>query len=321
MTGARVGSQGSTGWASIGRAYANVDWQDAPFASVNLVIDLDTACYPFDKWASDPPPPGQSWPADCDAFDRNLDVFVDDGGASPPFEVIHAVTPFGGPAHLEADVTDLANALPGAHRLRLDLGSFSDAQGLSTGSNAGWTVSARVDVVPGRLGGACWRRCRSTPARSRRAIRCPSCRSWFPPARRRGGSSTAPAATAGPARRALRRAGREFCDRRHQIFVDGATVEDIEPYREDCQTLCTLAIKGRPTPASITARRTRAAIRPACGRRAPTGARAARRHLSWGGHPRARSPGAHTFSFQVSSWNRRILAGFGHLLRLRRLIA
>ena len=76
--------------------------------------------------ACDPPPAGQNWPADCDAFDRNFDFFIDDappgadGGGPTPFEVIHAITPFGGPEHLEVDLTDLANGLPGKHGLRVD---------------------------------------------------------------------------------------------------------------------------------------------------------------------------------------------------------
>jgi hypothetical protein len=301
MSGVRIGSEGSTGWAVIGRAYADVDFGEAPFASVSLAVELDTACFPFDKWASDPPPPGQSWPADCDAFDRNLDVFVDDGSA-PPFEVIHAITPFGGPEHLAVDITDLVNGLPGAHRLRVDLTSFSDAQGLVTGSNAGWTVSARVDVVPG-----------PAPRRVLAAVPLfagqiaagdplPSV-SWTVPdgttasrlEYRTSGHGQGPrdARCLGPAE--------EFCDRRHQIFVDGATVEDIEPYREDCQTLCTLAHQGPPDggldycqenpcgdPASV--RSPRANWCP--GSMTPP--------FAWGDIPALTIPGPHVFSFQVS---------------------
>ena len=50
-------------------------------------------------------------------------------GGPTPFEVIHAITPFGGPEHLEVDLTDLANGLPGKHRLRVDIASYADPQG------------------------------------------------------------------------------------------------------------------------------------------------------------------------------------------------
>src|SRR5262249_30650439 len=130
---ARIGSQNGTGWTYTGRAFADVDWKQGPFARVTLKVDLESACYPFEKWSADPPPVGQNWPADCDAFDRNVNVLFDDGGsaggqdagAAPPFEVIHAITPFGGPEHLETDITSLANALPGKRRLRVDLVSHS----------------------------------------------------------------------------------------------------------------------------------------------------------------------------------------------------
>jgi hypothetical protein len=299
---ARIGSPGGTGWPNVGKAYGDVDWQAGPFAAVRLVIDLDTTCYPFDKWATDPPPLRQNWPADCDAFDRNLNVFVDDMTGSTPYEVIHAITPFGGPEHLEADLTDLANALPGAHRLRVDIPSFSDAQGLSTGSNAGWTVSARVDVTPG-----------AAPRRVLAAVPLfvgqlaagdplPVV-SWQVPAgtlsgrleyRTSGhGQGAADARCNGPSE--------EFCDRRHQIFIDGAVAEDIEPYREDCQTLCTLAHQGDPDAGFDYC------VENPCG--SPDSVRASRANwcpgsmtapFAWQDIPALTVPGAHTFSFQVS---------------------
>jgi hypothetical protein len=32
----------------------------------------------------------------------------------------------------------------------------------------------------------------------------------------------------------------EFCQRRHQVFLDGTQIADLTPWRSDCGTLCTL---------------------------------------------------------------------------------
>jgi hypothetical protein len=243
-----IGAAGSTGWPNIGSARAGVDWGAGPFSRVTLVLDLDTTCFPFEKWSADPPPTGQNWPADCDAFDRNLNVFIDDGGASsgaPPFEVVHAVTPFGGPEHLEVDLTDLANGLPGAHTLRVDLPSNSDSGGLVTGSNAGWTVSARVDVAPGPAP-------RSVLAVVPLYVGSIGAGAPFPvipwevPPGATGGrlEYRASGHGQGPVVPRCRGPAEEFCDRRHQLFIDGEQIDNIEPYREDCKALCTIAHAG-----------------------------------------------------------------------------
>jgi len=77
-----------------------------------------------------PPPAGQRWPADCDAFDRNFNVFIDDAGADgadvlPPFEVVHAITPFGGPEHLEIESHRSCQRPAGQHRLTADINAYS----------------------------------------------------------------------------------------------------------------------------------------------------------------------------------------------------
>src|SRR6266566_9355058 len=154
LEGARIGSRNGTGWPNVGSASGDVTFAGGPFAQAMLVVDLDTTCFPFEKWSANPPPPGQNWPADCDAFDRNFNVFIDDPSADdastvPPFEVVHAITPFGGPEHLEVDITDLANGLPGTLRLTADVNAYSDPMGKVTGSNNGWTVSAKIRLARG----------------------------------------------------------------------------------------------------------------------------------------------------------------------------
>lgn len=120
-----------------------VDVGAGPFADATLALELATTCFPFDSWTEDPPPPGQRWPAACDAFDRNFEVRV--GG----FEVSRAITPFGGPLALEIDVTDLLNAEPGERDVEVFIPTWSDASGQVTGSAGGWNVSARFVLEPG----------------------------------------------------------------------------------------------------------------------------------------------------------------------------
>ena len=312
---ARIGSANSTGWPNVGKASADFDWKQGPFAVVKLVVDLDTTCYPFETWAANPPPSGQNVPADCDAFDRNFNAFIDGGagagaGSSGPFEIMHAITPFGGPEHLEIDLTDLANALPGAHRLRVDLTSYSDTAGQSTGSNNGWTVSARFQVTPG-----------DAPRRVLAAIPLyagqietgdagPVVPFDAPDGTvsgrleyRTSGHGQGEMATGciGPAE--------EFCDRHQTIVIDGAPALDIHPWRYDCASLCTLQhhdafgpfVNGldycRENPLGL-----------------PSSVRASRANwcpgsmtqpYSWPDIPALAVPGPHTFSFQVSE----ILAG------------
>ena len=247
---ARVGSENSTGWPHVGKARADVDWMQGPFADVRLVVDVESTCFPFSKWSSNPPPSGENWPADCDAFDRNFNVVIDDTSAPGStdtfaFEVIHAITPFGGPEHLEVDLTDLANARPGRHALVADLVSYSDPQGMVTGSNAGWTVSARIDVAPGRAP-------RNVLAIVPVHLGSLGAGDPFPtltlnvPPGATGGRLEYRASGHGQGPMGPRCIGpaEEFCDRRHLIFVDGVMADNIGPYRDDCHTLCTVAHQG-----------------------------------------------------------------------------
>jgi hypothetical protein len=215
--------------------------------------------------------------------------------------VIHAITPFGGPEHIEVDLTDLANALPGKHGLRFELGSYADSQGLVTGSNGGWTVSARVEVTAG-------------PAPRHVLAVVPlyvgaigagdpfPVVSWEVPAGAVGGRLEYRTSGHGQGAAAPRCTGpaEEFCDRRHQIFIDGAEVDNIEPYREDCQTLCTVTHQGpadggfdycaeNPCGAISSVEASRANWCP--GSMTPP--------FAWGDLPALGAAGSHTFSFQI----------------------
>ncbi|MDP9150347.1 MAG: hypothetical protein M3O36_10455 [Myxococcota bacterium] len=134
------------------RADDDVSLMGAPFSRVNLIVDLESPCFPFTKWKMDPPLPGQSWPADCDAFDRNFEMSVVDTAAppgTPSIELVRAITPFGGPLHVEQDVTDAFNAAPTMQTFHVTLGAYLDPAGRISGSKGGWFVSAHLDVTPG----------------------------------------------------------------------------------------------------------------------------------------------------------------------------
>jgi hypothetical protein len=298
----RIGSANGSGWPHVGGAYGELDWGPGPFARVLLVAELETTCFPFDRWAANPPPAGQNWPADCDAFDRNFEIFLDDPGAAVPHALVHAVTPFGGPARFEVDVTDLANARPGGHRLRADLISYSDTAGQVTGSNGGWTVSAWFEVTPGAAPRRVLAALPLLATRITAADPAPTA-SWEVPSGttsarleyRTSGHGQGPADSrcVGPAE--------EFCDRRHLVFLDGAMIDNVEPYRTDCGDLCTLAHYGpadagfdycqeNPCGAIASVRAPRANWCPG----------SATAPITWDGLPALAAAGAHTFSVQVS---------------------
>ncbi len=230
-------------------ALGSFDLGPGPFAEVTLTVELDTTCFPFDRWRDDPPPAGQNWPASCDAYDRNFEVVLDEappGEVGPPgVEVMRAITPFGGPALHVMDLTDFANGRPGAHPMRTHITTWSDGAGQVSGSAGGWFVSARVNVVPG-------------PAPRTVLDVVPLFDGWADvDTRPEGLPFTAPAGTT-EARVEYRitghgggapRAGlddcigpaEEFCRRQHFVFFDGRRQAPFIPWRTDCADLCTRA--------------------------------------------------------------------------------
>ncbi len=245
LDGVRIGSNPDDK-ASYQHADAEVDLGKGPFASVSVSIDLATTCYPFDGWTNDPPPPGQNWPADCDAFDRNFELSFDDPDhpTDPPgIEVMRAITPFGGPEHQDIDVTDVANALaPGKHRLRVVIPTYSDAAGMVSGSNGGWNVTAKIHVVPGAsprqvlamiplFDGEQTTKTSPKPIHFKVPAGTKTARIEY---RVTGhGGAMSDIGCVGPAE--------EFCDRTHTVFVDGKQLAVTDPWRVDCAELCTVA--------------------------------------------------------------------------------
>ena len=229
-------------------ALGDVDFHDGPFATVTMVVDLTSPCYPFSNWKTTPPPAGQSWPAACDAFDRNFEITLDPAAADgkPGFELMRAITPFGGPEHQEIDLTDVANGLPGKHALDVFITTYSDAAGKVSGSAGGWDVSVHIDVTPG-----------TAPHHVLAAIplidgnlhtgEMPPLANLMVPAGTtstrleyrvtgHGGANDPSNDCIGPAE--------EFCQRTHHVTVDGAELEAFMPWREDCDQLCTLTAGG-----------------------------------------------------------------------------
>ena len=239
--------QSKTEQPNFQRASATLDFGAGPFQKATLVVDLATTCFPFEKWKANPPPPGQNWPADCDAFDRNFEFVLDrpaDPKAGPPgIELVRAITPFGGPMHLEIDVTDVVNGRPGKHTLDVHIGTWSDGAGKVSGSNGGWNVTARVDLVPG------------TPPRKVLAVLPLFDHSNGDPAPLAPVKFDVPAGTKA-SRLEYRVTGHggvtgaagcgmapaeEFCSRTHALYADEIEFDSLNPWRDDCATLCTIA--------------------------------------------------------------------------------
>jgi hypothetical protein len=240
---ARISSQSDQ--PNFQRVRAAVDLGAGPFARVTMVVDLRSTCFPFETWRTNRPPAGQNWPADCDAFDRNFEFTLDEPaamGQPPAVELLRAITPFGGPLHVEVDVTDVFNGLPGAHTLHSTIPTYSDGAGRVSGSNGGWNVTARFEVTRGPAP----RRVLAVIPLLNLSHGADTANRDYPftlPAGTRsgrieyrvtghGGGAVERPACIGPAE--------EFCQREHTVAVDGADLEPVVPWRTDCQDLCTL---------------------------------------------------------------------------------
>jgi len=156
---------------------------------------------------------------------------------------MRAITPFGGPLHLEIDVTDLANARPGPHRLRVVIPTYSDSAGQITGSNGGWWVTVKLDTVPGtpprdviaaiplldhtyRAGDGEQRVELVVPEGTARGV------IEYRVTGHGGAQPDGDKACIGGAD--------EFCQRRHHLLVDDVEIAAPAPWRSDCDALCTL---------------------------------------------------------------------------------
>jgi hypothetical protein len=304
IDGSRITStQGDPGFQ---KATGLVVLHDAPFAVVTLVFDLSSTCFPFENWKADRPPAGQNWPADCDAFDRNLEITLRDPNAAagaPALELVPAITPFGGPMHIEQDVTDIFNAITTSRALDIGIPTASDGAGKVSGSNGGWNVSARLDVSPG----AAPRKVLGAIALFSSAVSSadgpitapfilPSgtthARIEYAPTGHGQGTAMDPSCI-GPAD--------EFCRRTHVLSIDGNALSTVTPWRSDCANGCTLAQRPSGSGSFQYCREN------PCGD--PASVRAPRANWCPGSvtpplvyEPDAlKQPGAHSFAFEIRS--------------------
>lgn len=238
--------------AHIGSDSAKPDFQNAhgkvnlggTFARVLLVVDLESPCFPFDKWKDDPPPAGQNWPASCDAFDRNFETSLSDPANpnAPGLELVRAITPFGGPLHIEEDVTDIWNGLDGARDLDIHITTYSDSAGKVSGSNGGWYVTAKIETTTG-------------PAPRKVLAVTPL---FYGSVKKEESSRALPfevpaGATSTQVRYRVtghggqieegatcRQPADEFCQREHEVGFDDGAKTKVTPWRRDCRSLCTV---------------------------------------------------------------------------------
>jgi hypothetical protein len=231
------------GDAHFQKAQTELDFGAGPFAKVTLFVDLDTTCFPFSRWSSEDIPEGQNFPPSCDAVDRNFEITFDEPerpGDPPSIDVMRAITPFGGPMHLEVDVTDFANARPGKHRMQAMIGTWPDPRGMTTGARGGWNVSAHVALTTGRA-----------------PTNVLAVAPLFNQLLGHGEASTStrfelPEGTQN-IRIELRTTGHgggmdptcfgqaeEFCVREHSVKLDGRMVESFDITRTDCDDHCTM---------------------------------------------------------------------------------
>lgn len=241
LDNARIGSKPQQ--PSYQRVTGVVALPDQAVGKAKLVVDLETSCFPFAKWQTEPPPPGENWPASCDAFDRVFEISMLD----PAIEVVHAATPFGGPLHIEQDVSDIVNALKGSTRtFEAYISTYSDASGKVSGSNGGWNVSMRLEldsssppsnviaVVPIFRGAI-------TEGATDHAFPF-----LLPPGTKsarieyvtsgHGLGTVSDAACIGGAE--------EFCKRTHSITIDDGPSAPKSAWRDDCDELCTMTAGG-----------------------------------------------------------------------------
>jgi hypothetical protein len=228
----------------VRKAGAELDFGAEPVSSARLIVELTSPCFPFEDWNDQEIPAGHNWPLLCDAFDRALTVSLDDpeqpGQGAPGLELLRAVTPFGGPATFESDVTDVVNGLPGVHRLQVDIGTWGDPEGIVSGAKGEWRVSVRVELEPGPAP----RRVlavqslvfssQTEPAPAALALSVPEGASLGRIEYRATGHGAAnDPRCRGPAE--------EFCDRVHTLALDAEVVDEFIAWRDDCAELCTLA--------------------------------------------------------------------------------
>lgn len=230
-------------------AAVTVDFGSEPVARATLRIQLESPCYPFEGWQTQTTSPGHFWPDACDAFDRLFLISLDgeDGGVgnglAPGIELTRAITPFGGPLSFETDITDVVNGLPGEHTLRIEIPTYSDPEGKVSGSKGSWRVSANLLLEPGPaprevlavvpLVFSSQTSATPAPFELETPEGASAARIEYRATGHGLGTGTRPACI-GPAE--------EFCHRTHVLSLDDVELGTLDPWRTDCNQLCTLTV-------------------------------------------------------------------------------
>jgi Peptide-N-glycosidase F, C terminal len=239
LTDALISSDESA--ANFQRATTSIDFGSATVARATVRVRIESPCFPFSGWAEQGVPENQNWPARCDAFDRTLSLALDEpkSDSDPPaLELLRAITPFGGPLTAEADVTDVVNGLPGEHELTLRIDTWSDADGLVSGSQGEWRASVELLLWPGEaprrvlsvvpLFRGSQTQVEAEPLGFEAPEGANSARIDYLVT---GHGAVFSPGCLGPAE--------EFCMRTHELRVDGELLAELNPWR-DCSENCTL---------------------------------------------------------------------------------
>jgi hypothetical protein len=136
-------------------------------------------------------------------------------------------------------VTDVVNGLPGVHSVNLRIDTWSDADGLVSGSNGQWIASAEVSLWHGSaprrvlavtpLVLTTQTEADATPLTYDVPEGVGSARLEY---RATGHGGALDLGCAGPAE--------EFCRRTHELSLDGEPLPELVPWRDDCADFCTL---------------------------------------------------------------------------------
>lgn len=241
ITRGRIGSKSEEADFHVTKGSVSLDGK---YEKVLLVLDLESPCFPFDKWKDEPPPAGHNWPASCDAFDRNFETALFDPKEpnAPGLELVRAITPFGGPMHIEEDVTDIWNGLEGPRELRVRISTYSDGAGKVSGSNGSWFVTARIE----RTYGPAPREVLAVKPLVYESVKASAPSRSIPFEVPEGASETKVlyrvTGHGGQIEQGAecRQPADEFCKREHGIGFDGGPKAKLTPWRNDCRTLCTV---------------------------------------------------------------------------------
>lgn len=241
----------STGKVNVRTIKTTFKLRHTTYAKAGFFIDLESPCYPLDNPNWNNIPQGHRWPPACDAYDRNMNSTwfppKKEGDTAPGFDLVRAITPFGGPMKVGVNITDLVNAMAKKHPLgsehtfQLHISTYADGKGQVSGSKGSWIVSARIELTPGTppknvldaipLVNESYKHNDGSTVEKEFSIPEGTKSTKLVYSTTGHGGGTADANCIGHAD--------EFCKRSHRVFVDGKQAKLVIPWRNDCSNFCT----------------------------------------------------------------------------------